>query len=444
MEKQFAFSIHWGIKFICPLIGQSAWKGWRMRKGTNRISRVLLLPAPLLCLSILWGGHVWSKEGTQKWDYRTGGEVASSPAIGADGTIYVGSDDGCLYAIGSDGAKKWTFKTGGSMISSPAVGSDGTIYVGSGDGCLYAIDRDGALKWAYQTKDAIYSSPVIARDGTIYVASWDHHVYALSPAGLLRWTFETGNSVFSSPAIGPDGTIYVGSSDGRLYAIGAERPQAQGTELAQKKSAVNEAEGGDVVKAPSSEVATTVAGPARTPPGAVAETKGRWRLSKTGPDMTDQPDPRLFVGTDDFQAVTEGAFREIRGIRFEAEEDGEERVVFLLNGVFSPKVLTLDGERPRVICDFAGARLASNISREIPVMGATVQQIRTALYGPSDGRVKVVLDINPEAGGMFESTFFDEEYVYSGKGEYLYMFILKPDRVKRVKSPSAGLNGTKE
>ena len=37
--------------------------------------------------------------GFKQWEYKTGGDVWSSPAIGSDGTIYVGSDDDNLYAI---------------------------------------------------------------------------------------------------------------------------------------------------------------------------------------------------------------------------------------------------------------------------------------------------------------------------------------------------------
>ncbi|RKX51936.1 MAG: hypothetical protein DRP50_08090 [Thermotoga sp.] len=40
-----------------------------------------------------------SQPGTLKWKYKTGDEVFSSPAIGVDGTIYVGSFDDYLYAI---------------------------------------------------------------------------------------------------------------------------------------------------------------------------------------------------------------------------------------------------------------------------------------------------------------------------------------------------------
>ena len=36
----------------------------------------------------------------------------------------------------------WEFETGGPVISSPAIGSDGTVYVGSYDNKLYAIKTD--------------------------------------------------------------------------------------------------------------------------------------------------------------------------------------------------------------------------------------------------------------------------------------------------------------
>ena len=39
------------------------------------------------------------KPGTVLWEFETGGVVFSSPAIGSDGTVYVGSFDNKLYAI---------------------------------------------------------------------------------------------------------------------------------------------------------------------------------------------------------------------------------------------------------------------------------------------------------------------------------------------------------
>jgi len=117
------------------------------------------------------------------------------------------------------GTLKWSYTTGNSINSSPAIGADGTIYVGSEDGNLYAINPNGGLKWSYTTGSWIESSPAIGADGTIYVGSYDNKLYAINPNGTLKWSYTTGNYIFSSPAIGADGTIYVGSHDYNLYAI---------------------------------------------------------------------------------------------------------------------------------------------------------------------------------------------------------------------------------
>ncbi|MBT3879467.1 MAG: PQQ-binding-like beta-propeller repeat protein, partial [Candidatus Scalindua sp.] len=39
--------------------------------------------------------------GELKWSYQAGGWIESSPLIGSDGTIYFGSNDNHLYAIGN-------------------------------------------------------------------------------------------------------------------------------------------------------------------------------------------------------------------------------------------------------------------------------------------------------------------------------------------------------
>ncbi|MBM4462719.1 MAG: PQQ-like beta-propeller repeat protein [Chloroflexi bacterium] len=160
-----------------------------------------------------------NRDGTLKWSFTTGGVVDSSPAVAADGTIYVGSNDNKLYAINPDGTEKWSFDTGGAVGSSPAIGGDRTIYVGSKDNKLYAVNRDGTEKWSFDTGGAVGSSPAVAADDTIYVGSKDNKLYAVNPDGTEKWSFSTGGAVDSSPAIGADGTIYVGSSDNRLYAV---------------------------------------------------------------------------------------------------------------------------------------------------------------------------------------------------------------------------------
>ena len=160
--------------------------------------------------------------GGKKWEFLTGYFVMSSPAIGSDGTVYVGSYDNKVYALnGATGVKKWEFLTGEYVLSSPAIGSDGTVYVGSWDKKMYALNgATGVKKWEFQTGNRVDSSPAIGSDGTVDVGSWDKKVYALNGAtGAKKWEFLTEGSVRSSPAIGPEGTVYVGSGDRKVYAL---------------------------------------------------------------------------------------------------------------------------------------------------------------------------------------------------------------------------------
>ena len=56
--------------------------------------------------------------------------VYSSPAV-VGGVVYVGSDDGNVYALNAaNGAKLWNYTTGSEVYSSPAV-VDGVVYIGS-------------------------------------------------------------------------------------------------------------------------------------------------------------------------------------------------------------------------------------------------------------------------------------------------------------------------
>jgi len=159
-----------------------------------------------------------------RWRFLTSAAIESSPAIGTDGTIYVGSCDGSVYALYSDGRLRWSYRTGGAVHSSPAIAVDGTVYVGSLDGCVYALWPDGRLRWRYSVGAAVRSSPAIAPDGTLYVGANDGYLYALNPDGGFKWRFCTlvlppYPEVYSSPAIAPDGTVYIDAGRVYLFAV---------------------------------------------------------------------------------------------------------------------------------------------------------------------------------------------------------------------------------
>jgi len=156
-----------------------------------------------------------------QWVYPVGSST-STPAIGTDSTIYVGSYDSNLYAINPDGSLKWKYTTGDVIESSPAVGTDGVIYVGSNDNNVYAINPDGTLKWSYTTNDNVASSPAVGTNSTVYVGSYDGNLYAINKDGTLKKDPppSLGNQIYSSPAVGNNETIYIGSrNDGYFYSL---------------------------------------------------------------------------------------------------------------------------------------------------------------------------------------------------------------------------------
>jgi parallel beta-helix repeat protein len=158
------------------------------------------------------------------WSYSASGLAQNSPAIAADGAIYIGSTYGTLRAFEPSGTLRWSLDTGDPIYSSPAIGADGTIYFGAGKS-LYAVNPDGAVKWSYEiwgdAYDRIECSPVIGSDGTIYIGSHAARLYAFNPDGTVKWYYSTPSSldVLSSPAIGADGTIYFGDDGNYLYAV---------------------------------------------------------------------------------------------------------------------------------------------------------------------------------------------------------------------------------
>jgi outer membrane protein assembly factor BamB len=155
------------------------------------------------------------------WKFKTGAAVRSSPAV-SNGVVYVGSDDGCLYAVDVEsGQQRWAFKTGGKVRGSPAV-AGGAVYFRSGDGILYAVDiQSGQRRWEFTPSLPVVSSPAVA-DGAVYVATAiggflarDGYLYALdSRSGRQRWKLSTGGVFESSvcptsPAVS-GGLVYFG------------------------------------------------------------------------------------------------------------------------------------------------------------------------------------------------------------------------------------------
>lgn len=187
------------------------------------------------------------------WTYMAKGAIDSSPAL-AGGLLYFTSRDGMLHAVdAAKGTLLWSMampgekqfsavnmhgtNTSGRVVadpwdmylSSPCV-ADGTLYVGSGSGQVYAVDAtSGTPKWTFAAGDVVHARPAAAK-GYVYVGSWDGRLTCLDAAsGQERWHFQGGQDpkyhnqqgIQSSPAIA-DGKVVLGGRDAHVYALDAE------------------------------------------------------------------------------------------------------------------------------------------------------------------------------------------------------------------------------
>jgi outer membrane protein assembly factor BamB len=144
----------------------------------------------------------------------------------ANGIVYVGNDNGRLYAVNaSTGKEVWSFATGANVHGSGPAIANGVVYFGSIDHSVYALNAStGAKLWSFATPGGVESSPAVA-NGVVYVGS-DGFIYALdATSGAKLWSFHTGAFVNSSPAV-VDGKLYVGSDnpDMGVLAFSVPRP----------------------------------------------------------------------------------------------------------------------------------------------------------------------------------------------------------------------------
>jgi outer membrane protein assembly factor BamB len=158
------------------------------------------------------------------WKFKTGDEVNSSAAID-DGRVFIGSDDGSVYAIDLyAGHKIWSYETGDIVEASPCV-VGGEIFVGSADSFMYALDaKSGELKWKYETGGQILGAAnrTIRKEDNktlLVFGSYDGKVHCVDCAdGKVVWTYETGNYVNGAPAVGGAKAI-VGGCDAMIHVI---------------------------------------------------------------------------------------------------------------------------------------------------------------------------------------------------------------------------------
>lgn len=194
-------------------------------------------------------GRTLTDDGSPLWAIATGRGVLSSPVVGADGTVYIGSADQTFYALRADGSERWRFTTAGVIKASALLDDRGRVYFGSGDGFLYALNaQSGQLLWKTQADDPAQNNAFlnwfdgnvgIGVDGTLHAPNSNFFLYGLNREnGLVRWRARLPDQTWSLPAVDVNtGHLYLGNNNvieqlDNVFALSAsgQRLWAQATQ----------------------------------------------------------------------------------------------------------------------------------------------------------------------------------------------------------------------
>ena len=216
--------------------------------------------------------------GQVNWTFSAGTFFRCTSAV-ANGTVYIGNDDGTLYALDlATGNQLWSLDLGGNVQTQPVVDPvTGLVFTGNNNGGFFAIDpvshttrwssyysgddqngyvgvspavlvggvvftfgsvdnplavgttiyaldaATGALQWSADLSTGV-SAPLTAGDGLLFVACHDGTLRAFDQSsGSQLWQLQTGNTLIGQPGYA-NGWVYVGSLDGTFYAH-ASHPQ---------------------------------------------------------------------------------------------------------------------------------------------------------------------------------------------------------------------------
>jgi outer membrane protein assembly factor BamB len=172
------------------------------------------------------------------WSFHTG-QYFGAPALDSE-TVYVGTAEGYLYAlevrpvdvgsgeIGSASPQRirWSIKSDAAINGSPTL-ADGTLFFGANDGCVYAVDAaSGTVAWKTYVGPPnagafIQFSAATVADGFVFIGDANEEVLQLDArSGDILDRRGTPDWVRSAPAVSGDNVV-IASLDGTVACVSA-------------------------------------------------------------------------------------------------------------------------------------------------------------------------------------------------------------------------------
>jgi outer membrane protein assembly factor BamB len=200
---------------------------------------------------------------------------ARPSALTSDGeTLFLSVFDQCrIVAVkAADGKRLWSFQTGGWVFGS-AVATENHVFVGSQDKVFYCLEkRTGRKVWSHQTKGRIESGGAVD-DKYVYFGSCDGGLYCFNQSdGKARWRFATELQDRRNSSIY---SVPVLHSDGVYFAAGEGQAYAVNQHTGELKWKIRPSRGSETYCSPASDgafffVVTRASGKSRGEPSLVA------------------------------------------------------------------------------------------------------------------------------------------------------------------------------
>lgn len=159
----------------------------------------------------------FSPSGTERWRIVESSRFEGTAAIdyaSARGVIGTETDGKILVFDTRDGAVLKHFDSGGFVVSCPSLSPQGIAYVGSNDGCVYAIDIHSlALLWRVDLHCEFRYTPftVLPSGDAVFVGT-DERLHCLAQhSGEVLWQLAREGGFHSSPLLTDDGYLVIGS-----------------------------------------------------------------------------------------------------------------------------------------------------------------------------------------------------------------------------------------
>lgn len=198
-------------------------ENWIYADSSNR-----LIASPLVTQNMIYqpssDSNLYAIDLTGKkvWSQKTGGPLWAQPATDPKcGCIYVASMDHMLYKFdATNGRQLWKSQDlGGAIVGTPAIGSDGTLYVGTFGKEMIALNAtNGSIQWRFTTQDWVWSGPV-QENNTLYFGDLSGYLYALDAVkGSSLWRIQPQTAILDTPVVTGDKMYFTTETD-TLYIV---------------------------------------------------------------------------------------------------------------------------------------------------------------------------------------------------------------------------------